>query len=119
MALLVAVVIGGFIGIVLRYALPKRHWYGLALLPGVGAAATGIAWEIAEWSGIHKGAGGLWWIGLGAAVIVSVAVALILPRLRERSRRGLLRGGARVATVISDRRRAVAGPHLADRIRAA
>ena len=80
--LIYAAVIGAFIGLALRYLLPGRTTYGLFLLPAVGAAATCVAWAAAVWARLALDGGWIWVVSLGAAVVVSLLVGLVVPRAR-------------------------------------
>ena len=81
--LIYAAVIGAFIGLILHYLLPGRHLTGLFLLPAVGAAATCVAWDASVWAGLKLDGGWIWVVSLGAAVIVSLVLGLLLPRVRQ------------------------------------
>lgn len=80
--LIYAGVIGAFIGAILHYLLPSRHMTGLFLLPAVGAAATCIGWAVVVWLGFKLDGGWIWVVALGAALVASLVVGLLLPRLR-------------------------------------
>jgi len=81
--LIYAAVIGAFIGAILHYLLPARHLTGLFLLPAVGAAATCVAWAAVVWIGFKLDGGWIWVVSLGAAVVASLLVGLLLPRGRR------------------------------------
>jgi len=76
-------VIGAGIGGVIRYLLPGRRTYGLALLPAVGAAATAAVWAILVWFGLTFDGGWIWVISLAAGVLASAGVGIFLPRARD------------------------------------
>jgi len=76
-------VIGAGIGGVIRYLIPGRRSYGLALLPAVGAAATAAAWAILVWLGWPFDGGWIWTVSILAGLAADLAVALILPRVRD------------------------------------
>ena len=73
--LIYAAVIGAFIGLALRYLLPGRDSYGIALLPAIGAAATCAAWAIVIWLGFTLDGGWIWVVALGAALVLSLVVS--------------------------------------------
>ena len=81
--LIYAAVIGAFIGLALRYLLPGHASYGLFLLPAVGAAATCAAWAAAVWAHFALDGGWIWVVSLGAALVVSLVVGLLVPRGRK------------------------------------
>jgi hypothetical protein len=81
--LIYAAVIGAFIGVTLHYVLPGRHLTGLFLLPAIGAAATCIGWVASVWAGLKLDGGWIWVVSLGAAAVVSLALGLLLPRVRR------------------------------------
>ncbi len=81
--LIYAGVIGAFIGLILHYVLPDRHLTGLFLLPAVGAAATCIGWAGVVWLGFKLDGGWIWVVALGAALVASLLVGLLLPRARK------------------------------------
>lgn len=78
MALLVAMVIAASLGWILRYVLPNRETYGVALTAGVCAAVTGLVWSgLLFWTDMYSEQVGIWLISIGAGVVV----ALIVPFL--------------------------------------
>ena len=86
MEIVYAVVVGAGAALVLRYLLPGRDTYGIALLPALGAAVTAAVWAGMSWLGFDfdSGWGWLWLASLGAAVVVSLVVGLLVGRTRER-----------------------------------
>jgi len=76
-------VIGAGIGGLIRYLLPGRRTHGLALLPAVGGAATVAVWAILVWLGLTFDGGWIWVVSLAAGAAASIAVGLILPRVRD------------------------------------
>jgi hypothetical protein len=83
MELLFVTVIGAGIGGLFRYILPNRGTYGVLLLPAIAAAATAIVWVLLLWT-LRLTFDGTWiWVAsLGAAVLASLATALLLPKRR-------------------------------------
>ena len=75
--------IGAGIGAIIRYLVPGRRSYGLALLPAVGAAATSAVWAILVWLGWPFDGGWIWTVSLVAGTVASLVVALVLPRVRD------------------------------------
>ena len=86
MQIVYAVVVGAGAALVLRYLLPGRDTYGIALLPALGAAVTAAVWAGMSWLGFDFDSdwGWLWLASLGAAVVVSLVVGLLVGRTRER-----------------------------------
>lgn len=82
MEIVFVTVIGAGIGAVVRYLVPGRRSYGMALLPAVGAAATAAVWAILVWAGWTFDGGWIWVVSIGAGLIASVLVAVLLPRAR-------------------------------------
>lgn len=82
MELLYVTVIAAFIGLAIRYLLPGHDSYGLFLLPAVAAIATAVVWVVLVWVGLKFDGGWIWVAALGASVVASVLVALLLVRGR-------------------------------------
>jgi len=97
MELLFVTVIGAAIGAVFRYILPRRNTYGALLLPAVAAAAAAVVWVALLW-GLRLSFDGTWiWVAsLSAALLASIATAVLLPRSRtEHDARRLIELGAK------------------------
>lgn len=77
-------VLGVGIGAVLRYLLPGRGAYGIALLPAAGGVVAAAAWASTTWAGWTTDSPWPWVLALGAAAIVSTAVALLASRTRAK-----------------------------------
>ncbi|PZQ88140.1 MAG: hypothetical protein DI534_11745 [Leifsonia xyli] len=75
--------IGAGIGALVRYLVPGRRSYGLALLPAIGAAASSVVWAALVWLGWPFDGGWIWTVSISAGVIASLVIALVLPRLRD------------------------------------
>lgn len=82
MEIVFVTVIGAVLGAIVRYLVPGRRSYGMALLPGVGAAATAAVWAILVWLGWAFDGGWIWAVSIAAGVITSILVAVLLPRAR-------------------------------------
>ena len=83
MELFYVTVIGGAIGAALRYLLPGRDAYGLALLPAVGAAVTAAIWVGLTWLGWPYDGGWIWVFSLVGSGLASIATALLTVNLRK------------------------------------
>lgn len=82
MEIVFVTVIGAGLGALVRYLVPGRRSYGMALLPAVGAAATAAIWAILVWLGWTFDGGWIWVVSLAAGLLASVLVAVLLPRTR-------------------------------------
>jgi len=85
MQILYAIAIAVVIGVVVRFVLPERKSYGVALAPAVAAAAAAAAWAALAWVGWDWSNVALWLISLGAALVAALVVALVAPGARRRS----------------------------------
>ena len=83
MEIVFVTVIGASLGGLIRYVVPGRRAYGLALLPGVGAAVTALVWAILVWCGWAFDGGWIWTVSIGVGILADLAVAILLPRLRD------------------------------------
>jgi hypothetical protein len=83
MELLFVTLIAFCIGLLGRYALPGRDTYGVALIPSIAAVVTAIVWVGLTWLGWKFDGGWIWVVSLGAAAVVTLVLALILPRVRR------------------------------------
>jgi hypothetical protein len=88
---LLFVTLGGLIlGLVARYALPRRAETGVMLAPAVGAGVAALVWVALTWAGLAWDGGWIWVISLVLAGLASAATELILGRRRERDDEQLL-----------------------------
>jgi hypothetical protein len=76
-------VIGAGLGGLVRYLVPGRRSYGLALLPAVGAAVTSAVWAGLVWLGWPFDGGWIWTVSILAGIAADLVVALVLPRVRD------------------------------------
>lgn len=83
MEIVFVTVIGAGLGGLIRYLVPGRRTYGLALLPAVGAAATSVVWAILVWLGWPFDGGWIWTVAIGAGIVVDLITAILIPRLRD------------------------------------
>ncbi len=85
MEIVFVTVIGAALGALVRYLVPGRRSYGIALLPAVGGAATAAVWAILVWLGWSFDGGWIWTVSIATGVVVSLLVAVLLPRARAAS----------------------------------
>jgi hypothetical protein len=83
MEIVYVTVVGAGIGILLRYLLPGREVYGVALMPALGAAVTAATWAGLTWLGWKADGVWIWVAALGAATVVPLVVALVLSKRRH------------------------------------
>ena len=83
MELLFVTLISFCIGLGARYALPGRGTYGVALLPAIAAAISAVVWVGLTWLGWKFDGGWIWVVSLAAGAVVSLVLALTVPRLRR------------------------------------
>lgn len=77
------ILIGAAIGLILRYLIPGRHAYGVVIAPAVGGAVAAAVWSGLTWLGWAFDGGWIWVVSLVAAGLATIAVELILPRVRK------------------------------------
>jgi cyanate permease len=90
MELLFVTLISFCIGLAVRYALPGRDTYGVVLIPAIAAIVTAIVWVGLTWLGWKFDGGWIWVVGLAAGGVISLVLALILPRARKSHDENLL-----------------------------
>lgn len=73
---------GAILGLVARYSLPHRSTHGSVLVPAIGTAVAMVAWVVLTWLGWAWDGGWIWWVSLGAALVVAVAADIWLGRQR-------------------------------------
>jgi quaternary ammonium compound-resistance protein SugE len=88
--LLFVTLIAFCIGLLFRYIVPGRDTYGLVLLPSIAAAATAIVWVILTWVGWKFDGGWIWVASLAVGGVISLVLALLLPRSRHTNDQELL-----------------------------
>jgi len=81
--LLFVTLIAFCIGLLARYALPGRDTYGVVLVPSIAAIVAAVVWVALTWVGLKFDGGWIWVASLVAAGIVSLVLALVLPRTRR------------------------------------
>ncbi|WP_136707924.1 hypothetical protein [Agromyces sp. H66] len=75
---------GAILGLAARYALPRRHTYGSALVPAIGTAVAAVVWVGLTWLGLPWDGGWIWVASLVAAGLAAVAAVLVIGPRRER-----------------------------------
>lgn len=85
MELLFVVLGGAILGIAARYALPRRHTHGSALVPAIGAGVAAIVWVALTWLGWPWDGTWIWVVSLAAAGIAAAASAVFIGPRRERA----------------------------------
>jgi uncharacterized membrane protein YeaQ/YmgE (transglycosylase-associated protein family) len=85
MEMLFAALGGAILGAGARYLLPARHTYGALFVPAIGLVAASVVWAALTWLGWGFDGGWIWVVSLVIAGLVSIAVALVLPRKRRMS----------------------------------
>ena len=83
MEIVYVTVVGAGIGLLLRYLLPGREVYGVALLPALGAAVSAATWAGLTWLGWKADGVWIWVAALGAATVLPLVVALVLSKRRQ------------------------------------
>lgn len=83
MELIFVTVIGVALGLIVRYTVPGRQTHGILLLPALGGVVTAAVWVGLVWLGWTFDGGWIWVASLGAAVVVCLLVAALLPRRRR------------------------------------
>lgn len=82
MELLVVAVLGGFIGLLLRYLMPGREHSGILLLPAVGMMTSAVIWTLLFINGFTPDQGWIWTITLGGTFLVVLLIAQIVRTVR-------------------------------------
>jgi len=83
MELLFVVLIAAAIALGARYVLPGRDTYGTVLVPAISGAVAAIVWVALTWAGWKFDGGWIWVVSLAVAGIVSIVLALVVPRRRK------------------------------------
>jgi hypothetical protein len=99
MELLFVTLGGAILGLAARYALPRRHTYGVALVPAIGAAVAAVVWVGLTWLGWAWDGGWIWVVSLVASGLAAAAAAYLIGPRRERSDAALFERLARPGVV--------------------
>lgn len=84
MYIVLALIAAAVLGIAAHFAAPHRQERGVILVPGVSVAVAAVVYAALTWLGWGEGNVWLWVATLGAAVVVSVVVALLVGIARSR-----------------------------------
>jgi hypothetical protein len=84
MELLFVTLGGALLGLAARYAIPRRTFHGVVLVPAIGAAAAAVVWVALTWLGLAWDGGWIWVISLVAAGLAAAAAAMLIGPRRER-----------------------------------
>ena len=88
---LLFVALGGTImGLAARYFLPGRLTEGSALVPAIGTAVASVVWVGLTWLNWKWDGGWIWWVSLGASIVVSVAANILMSRRRANNDKRML-----------------------------
>lgn len=74
---------GAILGLIVRYALPRRLTHGSVLVPAVGTGVAALVWVALTWLGWAWDGGWIWWVSLIVAGIAAVVVDILLGKRRE------------------------------------
>ncbi|WP_438854989.1 hypothetical protein [Agromyces sp. M3QZ16-3] len=74
---------GAILGLAARYALPRREFHGVLLVPAVGAGVAAIVWVALTWLGMPWDGGWIWVISLVASGAAAAGAAFLLGRRRQ------------------------------------
>jgi hypothetical protein len=83
MELLFVILIVFGMGIIARYTIPGRDTYGIVIVPAIAAAVSAVVWEILTWLGWKFDGGWIWVATLIVGGIVSLVLAIAIPRARR------------------------------------
>jgi hypothetical protein len=83
MELVLVITFAGLLGAAIRYIVPGRNRHGLGLMPSVGVVVGSLSWVIAVWAGLAPRSVWPWVISLGLTVVVTVWLAIWLPKKRD------------------------------------
>ena len=84
MEILYAIAIAGVLGAIVRYVLPDRAAYGVAIAPAIGAAVAALVWTSFAWIGWDWSNLAIWLYSLGAALVATILFVLVAPPARRR-----------------------------------
>ncbi|MRX45392.1 hypothetical protein [Agromyces kandeliae] len=74
---------GAILGLAARYAVPRREFHGVVLVPAVGAAVAAVVWVALTWLGMAWDGGWIWVISLVASGAAAAGAAYLVGRRRE------------------------------------
>ncbi|BDZ55962.1 hypothetical protein [Agromyces marinus] len=83
MELLFVALGGAILGLGARYAVPRRRFHGVVLVPAVGTGVAAVVWVALTWLGMPWDGGWIWVVSLVASAAAAVGVAYLVGRRRE------------------------------------
>ncbi|MBF4630147.1 hypothetical protein ITJ42_02840 [Clavibacter michiganensis subsp. phaseoli] len=83
MEFLFVALFGALIGLVARYALPRRATHGALLIPAAGTIVAMVAWVVLTWAGLRWDQGVIWIATLAVSALVAAGVDLVVGRRRS------------------------------------
>ena len=84
MELLFVTLGGAILGLAAHFALPRREFRGVVLVPAVGAGVAAVVWVALTWLGMPWDGGWIWVISLVASAAAAAgAVHVFQARLRR------------------------------------
>lgn len=85
MYILLAIIAACALGIGVHYLLPQRKLRGVAVVPGIAAAAAAIIYTVMQWSGVGQDSFWLWLASIVGAVVIAAVAGFLLTGSRRRS----------------------------------
>jgi hypothetical protein len=83
--ILYAIAIAGVLGAIVRYVLPDRQSYGIALAPAISAAVAALVWMSFAWVGWDWSNLAIWLYSLAAGLAAAILLVVLAPPVRRRS----------------------------------
>ncbi|MCU1584717.1 MAG: hypothetical protein JWM49_1273 [Microbacteriaceae bacterium] len=81
---------GALLGLLARYAFPRRETHGVLLAPAIGAAVASVVWAALTWAGWKFDGGWIWVVSLVAAGMAAAAFSLLASGSRTRADAAML-----------------------------
>ncbi|GAA1056746.1 hypothetical protein GCM10017608_20570 [Agromyces luteolus] len=83
MELLFVALGGAILGLAAHYAIPRREFRGVVLVPAVGAGVAAVVWVALTWLGMPWDGGWIWVISLVASAAAAAGTGYLVGRRRE------------------------------------